>query len=59
MHTIPSYKLVSIDEAIVSLQNPPVWSDEATQFLNYKHILIDEAIVSLQKPPVLSNEAIM
>jgi hypothetical protein len=29
-------------------KNPPVWSDEVTQFLNYKHILIDEATVSLE-----------
>jgi hypothetical protein len=41
------------------LQNPPVWSDEAIQFLNYKHISVDEAIVSLQNPSVFSDEVIM
>ncbi len=48
-----------MNEAIVLLQNPPVWSDEAIQFLNYKHISVDEAILSLQNPSVLSYEAIM
>jgi hypothetical protein len=55
----PSFKHVSIGEAIVSLQNPPVWINEVTQFLNDKHISIDEAIVSLQNPPVLNDEAII
>jgi hypothetical protein len=55
---LPSYKHVSINEAIVLLQNLPVWSDEAIQFLNYKHISLDEAIVSLQNPSVLSDKAI-
>jgi len=38
--------------AIVSLKNPPFWSDEAIQFSSSDHVSIDEAIVSLQNLPV-------
>jgi hypothetical protein len=41
-----------IDVAIVSLQNPAVRSDEATQFHNLQHISINEAILSILKPPI-------
>ncbi len=45
-------KHIFIDEAIVSLQYLPFWSDEATQFPYKKHITIDAAIVPLQNLPL-------
>jgi hypothetical protein len=50
---------ISIDEAIVSHQNPPCWSDKATQFPDKKQITVDAAIVSLQNPPIRSDAAIV
>jgi hypothetical protein len=42
-------------KTIVSLQNLPFWSDEATQFTYFKHISINVVIVS-QNPPFWSDE---
>jgi hypothetical protein len=43
---------MSIDVAIVLLQNSPVWSDEGTQFPYYEHISLNVEIVLLQNPSV-------
>jgi hypothetical protein len=50
-----SFKKKLIDEAIVSHQNLPFWSDEATEFPSCIHISVDVAIVSLQNPPLWSD----